>query len=505
MTEASDERTIERRSAAREPIHRRVVFSGVRGEGILRQGLALDISADGLLIHTTQPDVIGRHLEVELHPGDAVATGHISMVRAEVAWVRSLPEKNLYAMGLRFLQAAPPTENTGARYHVAGLQESARIAEEVRRSIEAAGPGVELELSAAARNQQRTGKAERRKSRILVWLLLLLLFALLIMLLTWGLLWRLGIAGSPTAEAASGAAPEFEIPGAAWAVDGPEAASADQLPADPPVEAAVSMDMLESGDAGALLSRGGHWLAAGDFPAAARAFASAREAGDATPVERYLAELGEAEALARSGRTSEALALLERPFGELAAVPAAWRAVREAFRDGLILEPGADAARAPLARAFDIAPAGELADAPTADPVSGAAAGNGGARIEVDTANYLLTVLVDDVIEAVYPVGLGAQDRTRPGEYTIVNKIRHPDWYNGGDVVPAGDPENPLGSRWLGLGDESGPTPLGIHGTADRESIGGNLSRGCIRMRPSDVEALFDRIPIGTPVTIRAR
>ena len=107
VTEASDERTIERRSTAREPIHRRVVFSGVRGEGMLRQGVALDISADGLLIHTTQPDVIGRHLEIELHSGDAVAPGHISMVRAR--WpgcARCLKEP--LRDGVRFLQAARP-------------------------------------------------------------------------------------------------------------------------------------------------------------------------------------------------------------------------------------------------------------------------------------------------------------------------------------------------------------------------------------------------------------
>ena len=47
----------ERRTALREPIRRRVVFAGVRGEGLLRQGMAVDISASGLLIHTTQPDL----------------------------------------------------------------------------------------------------------------------------------------------------------------------------------------------------------------------------------------------------------------------------------------------------------------------------------------------------------------------------------------------------------------------------------------------------------------
>lgn len=45
---------------------------------------------------------------------------------------------------------------------------------------------------------------------------------------------------------------------------------------------------------------------------------------------------------------------------------------------------------------------------------------------------------------------------------------------------------------------------VGIHGTDDTASIGENLSRGCIRMRPEDVEELFTLVDPGTPVHIRA-
>ena len=42
-----------------------------------------------------------------------------------------------------------------------------------------------------------------------------------------------------------------------------------------------------------------------------------------------------------------------------------------------------------------------------------------------------------------------------------------------------------------------------IHGTPDTEPMGIPRSHGCVRMRNADVVELFDRVPAGTPVTIR--
>jgi len=41
-----------------------------------------------------------------------------------------------------------------------------------------------------------------------------------------------------------------------------------------------------------------------------------------------------------------------------------------------------------------------------------------------------------------------------------------------------------------------------IHGTPDSVVLGVPGSHGCIRMRNSDLVELFDRVPVGTPVTI---
>ena len=95
---------------------------------------------------------------------------------------------------------------------------------------------------------------------------------------------------------------------------------------------------------------------------------------------------------------------------------------------------------------------------------------------------------------------------TPTGNFRIVTKQRNPwwyppaaDWAKGAKPVPPG-PGNPLGTRWMGLNVGA----VGIHGTPDAASIGYSASHGCIRMRISDAERLFERIRVGTPVFIRS-
>lgn len=485
--------SVERRAATRQPIERRVVFSGVRGEGLLRQGMAMDVSASGLLIHTAQPDLPGRHLEIELHPGADVSSGDVILVRAEVAWVRPLPGNAGHAMGVRFLQSVPATDATGAHYQPADKAESARMAESIRRTLESMEPAVRLDLSDRAVRKNRESREqprERRRTRTLVWLFMLFLFSLLVCLLTLGLLWKMGIPPRRITPVQSENPRGTDAP-----VPRTTGPTAPESTPDDVVGKRIEQ-IAEAGPAYHLI-RGSFWLAQGRYPAAAQAFQVVRRLPESTPVERFVADLGEAEALARDNNVPAALALLESPFPELDAIPESWRALKEQFRDALLAAPGTDSARMPMRNAFHIElVAGEATDADAADTSA--------IRIEIDTTHYLLNVLQDNSLQAVYPIGLGARNRTPEGEYRIVNKIENPDWYNNGDVIPAGDPENELGSRWLGLGDEEGPTQIGIHATDDLDSIGGNESRGCIRMRPEDVEDLFERVAVGTPVFIRA-
>ena len=56
---------------------------------------------------------------------------------------------------------------------------------------------------------------------------------------------------------------------------------------------------------------------------------------------------------------------------------------------------------------------------------------------------------------------------------------------------------NPLKARWMGI-----VNGVGIHGTGEDASIGSAASHGCIRMHVADVEDLYPRVPVGTPVLI---
>jgi lipoprotein-anchoring transpeptidase ErfK/SrfK len=98
--------------------------------------------------------------------------------------------------------------------------------------------------------------------------------------------------------------------------------------------------------------------------------------------------------------------------------------------------------------------------------------------------------------QSIYPTPLG--------RFTILVKWRNPWWYppnsrwaQGQKPIPPG-PNNPLGTRWMGL---SAPG-VGIHGTPNPASIGYSVSHGCIRMYISDAEWLFDTVDIGTTVFI---
>jgi len=106
-----------------------------------------------------------------------------------------------------------------------------------------------------------------------------------------------------------------------------------------------------------------------------------------------------------------------------------------------------------------------------------------------------------------YPIAVGQAGLETPaGLYSIANKAINPAWtvpnssWAGslaGQVIPGGTPQNPLKSRWLGVYDG-----VGVHGTADRGSIGTNASHGCIRMLVEDVEVLYDDVPVGAPIYI---
>ena len=114
-----------------------------------------------------------------------------------------------------------------------------------------------------------------------------------------------------------------------------------------------------------------------------------------------------------------------------------------------------------------------------------------------------------------YGVAVGKAELVFRGEATIQRKVEWPSWtptpemiernpqaykkYEGG--MPGG-PKNPLGARALYLYQNGHDTAIRIHGTTEPSSIGHAVSNGCLRMVNDHVMALFERVPIGTPVTV---
>ena len=110
-----------------------------------------------------------------------------------------------------------------------------------------------------------------------------------------------------------------------------------------------------------------------------------------------------------------------------------------------------------------------------------------------------LTLLANGRQLKRYRVATGEKGSTPTGTFKIINKLKNPTWFHAGVVVPPESPQNILGSRWLGF-DHPG---YGIHGTTLPRTIGTQSSKGCIRMLNSDVEEIYDLIPIGTYVTVK--
>lgn len=124
----------------------------------------------------------------------------------------------------------------------------------------------------------------------------------------------------------------------------------------------------------------------------------------------------------------------------------------------------------------------------------------------VDRGGFKLRLFKNLKLVKTYPIAVGQSGLETPaGLYTINDRQENPTWnvpnsaWAGdlaGKSIPPG-PGNPIVARWLGIYDG-----VGIHGTDDIGSLGSAASHGCIRMNPTDVIALYPKVPLGTPVYI---
>lgn len=113
-----------------------------------------------------------------------------------------------------------------------------------------------------------------------------------------------------------------------------------------------------------------------------------------------------------------------------------------------------------------------------------------------------------------YGVGVGKEGLNFHGEALISRKVEWPSWRPTEEMIERnpryerykdgmpGGPGNPLGARALYLYQNGRDTAFRIHGTTEPGSIGRSVSNGCIRMLNEHVTALYERVPLGTKVTV---
>ena len=98
-----------------------------------------------------------------------------------------------------------------------------------------------------------------------------------------------------------------------------------------------------------------------------------------------------------------------------------------------------------------------------------------------------------------FDVGLGEFDGTPLGVFTVRrhSKLITPFWRTPrtGEEFEADNPDNPIGEHWIGLrgeGEAATFTGYGIHGTVEPDSIGQEMSMGCVRMLSDDVALVYE-------------
>jgi hypothetical protein len=126
--------------------------------------------------------------------------------------------------------------------------------------------------------------------------------------------------------------------------------------------------------------------------------------------------------------------------------------------------------------------------------------------LTLDRGSYTLRLFENLKLAKTYTVAVGQEGLETPeGLYEIEAMEENPTWnvpesdWAGslaGQSIPPG-PSNPIKARWLAIYEGAG-----IHGTEETSSLGTAASHGCVRMAIPDVEELYDRVELGTPIYI---
>ncbi len=120
----------------------------------------------------------------------------------------------------------------------------------------------------------------------------------------------------------------------------------------------------------------------------------------------------------------------------------------------------------------------------------------GPVNLKVLKRRHELQAWLGEVCMLVRSVGVGEANSTPEGTFVVKMKLKDPPYQPQhkptSEFREPGAPDNPLGTRWIDIGNH-----YGIHGTIEPLSIGRSVSEGCIRMHNRDVELVYDLVHPG--------
>ncbi|WP_078414916.1 L,D-transpeptidase [Priestia abyssalis] len=122
--------------------------------------------------------------------------------------------------------------------------------------------------------------------------------------------------------------------------------------------------------------------------------------------------------------------------------------------------------------------------------------------IIINKENNKAVFINEGKIQSEFHISTGKEPELTPeGKFTVVVKAKNP-YYRRKDIQ-GGDPENPLGTRWIGFdARETDGRIYGLHGTNNERSIGKYVTEGCVRFHSEAIEWLYDQVPLGTRVLV---
>ncbi len=125
-------------------------------------------------------------------------------------------------------------------------------------------------------------------------------------------------------------------------------------------------------------------------------------------------------------------------------------------------------------------------------------------RLVIDLSDRRVYVYQTGQVIASFPLGVGKKGWETPlGNFEVIHMQHNPVWKHPitGKIFKAGA-DSPLGDRWVGFWSD-GHNEIGFHGTPDDSLVGTAVSHGCLRMRNPDVRMLYEKVKVGTPVSVR--